>query len=320
MFDSYVPEQRRPLVFDIHRYALDDGPGIRTTVFFKGCPLACLWCHNPEGTSDGPELFHHSQTCIACGDCAEACPHQAVRLTPAVTIDRSRCNACGACVEACPSGAMTLKGRYYAAGQLVETICEDKVFFDTSGGGATFSGGEPTRYMSYLAQVLTLLKTRQVHVALQTCGQFDWKTFQSTILPLTDLIYFDIKCVDADRHRRLTGHGNGLIQANFHRLMNTAPHKMVCTIPLVPGFNDDQENLDAVVRLIGAFPGLDYRLHPYHPGPYAKSPALGKTLHEDLPAVGMPPDRVERIAAFFNTLGSEKEGNHEPDHSRNHIQ
>ncbi len=294
------PERRRPLIFDIHRYALDDGPGIRTTVFFKGCPLACIWCHNPEGIHAGPELFHHARKCIGCGDCASGCPRGAViLLNSTVQINREYCDACGQCAALCPAKAMTIKGRYYEPEALAQELLIDRRFFHHSGGGVTFSGGEPTRHPLYLGRAVRTLKRQGVHVALQTCGHFQWDLFAAELLPWIDLIYFDIKIIDPQQHRQLTGQSNLNILTNFSKLVHTARAKLICTIPLISGLNTTPENLQAIADVIENLP---YRLYPYHPGADAKSAALGKipALRPAPPA--MTGDEHQQITDTFDTF------------------
>ncbi|MFC1895804.1 glycyl-radical enzyme activating protein [Thermodesulfobacteriota bacterium] len=296
------PESRRPLIFDIHRYALDDGPGIRTTVFFKGCPLSCFWCHNPEGIRPEPELYYHDQECIACGDCVAVCPHGAVALNGTIRIDRNRCDVCGLCAAQCPSKALSIKGQYYPVATLIETLLQDMRFFENSGGGVTFSGGEPTWHPSYLRRTMQALKAHGIHLALQTSGLFDWNQFCTMLLPFIDLIYFDIKCIDPRHHRLWTGRSNRSILDNLSRLTHASRDKLVCCVPLIDGFTADTNNVRDVANHIGAIADLPYRLHPYHPGVHFKAAALGKSAAPELPQHAMALDQYHHIATTFDTI------------------
>ena len=296
------PESRRPLIFDIHRYALDDGPGIRTTVFFKGCPLACIWCHNPEGMRSEPELCHLASRCIACGDCVLCCPRQAITLRQGVAIDRARCDGCGQCAAQCPSGALSVKGQYYRVAELTALLLKDQRFYTNSGGGVTLSGGEPTLHADYVHQLLRGLKRRGVHVALQTCGFFHWESFAAKLLPWIDLIYFDIKCIDEHLHRQWTGRSNRRILANFARLADVARDRLICAVPLITGLTAERANIRQVARHIGAIADLPYRLQAYNPGGHFKAQWLGKSASSDLPAHAMAPEQYRRLAEEFEAI------------------
>lgn len=300
------PEKRRPLIFDIHRYALDDGPGIRTTVFFKGCPLNCIWCHNPEGIDSEPELFHQPKNCILCGDCLSVCPEGTITINGCVRINRKLCNGCGLCAAECPGKAMTIKGRYYEPEELVGIILKDKRFFEHSKGGVTFSGGEPTQHCLYLGQVLRKLKGNEVHTALQTCGFFHWDIFETELLDMIDLIYFDIKCLDPDLHLQFTGQSNTNILANFSKLVYMARSKLVCSIPVISGFTAELENLKSIAEFIGSIDHLPYRLLPYHPGAIIKASAIGKDTAPNLFAHSIALEKYRDIVKMFDTIVKKK--------------
>ena len=197
---------QRPLVATIKRNSLDDGPGIRSTVFFKGCPLSCVWCHNPECLRARPELVFQAERCIACGACIQSCPHGAFGERSPGATDRDRCQLCGTCLDECPSGAREIVGQSYGARELVELLQQDRSFFRNSGGGVTFSGGEPTLYPEYLAEVARMLREGGTQVLLETCGDFPWEPFDRLLRPLLDRIWIDLKIVDDEQHRcRLIG-------------------------------------------------------------------------------------------------------------------
>ena len=188
-------ETRRPLIVDVKRGSLEDGPGIRTVVFFKGCALRYVFCHNPEAQESAPELAFVRERCLECGACARACPLGAIDLGSAARVDRVKCDLCGLCVEACPAGALRMIGRFWPADELVELLLRDAAFYRHSKGGVTFSGGECTMFPGYLEVVLQRLKERQVHVVLETSGWFDYDIFAEKILPYVDLVLFDVKLV-----------------------------------------------------------------------------------------------------------------------------
>jgi pyruvate formate lyase activating enzyme len=204
----------------------------------------------------------------------------------------------------CPATALTIKGHYYPVDDLVSTLSQDKRFFDHSGGGVTFSGGEPTLHPDYLEQVLVRLKALDIHVVLQTCGHFDWPRFHDQLLPNIDLIYFDIKAIDAHRHRRWTGRSNATILPNLARLAASAPEKLVCSVPLVDCFTAQEDNIRAIASHIGAMVGVPYHLNAYHPGAIIKNAALGKTAPAALPQKILSPAAYRRIVKTFDAIVS----------------
>jgi pyruvate formate lyase activating enzyme len=288
-----------PLVCKLHRFAQDDGPGIRTTVFMKGCPLSCLWCHNPEAMRPEPEVACYPDRCILCGTCEVVCPEGAITVDPAPRIDRSRCTACGACADRCPATAIRLIGKAYPVDALLEKLLRDRRFFETSGGGVTFSGGEPTFSMDYLGTVLRALKSVGLHTAIQTCGVFDYQAFSQQILPFVDLIMFDIKLIDAAEHRRYTGRDNRGILENFRCLTEDAAGRVLPRVPLVPAITTTPGNLSAIASFLA---DLGYRrcdLLPYTPAGIGKRRAIGMATPPHLPALPLPLDEEIRLRRLF---------------------
>jgi pyruvate formate lyase activating enzyme len=251
-------------VFNIQRCSVHDGPGIRTTVFLKGCPLSCSWCHNPEGIDDAPILMISAERCLSCGACSEACPVEKGGAAPAGRAwDRSTCTRCGSCVDACPADARELAGRDYEIDELVDVIERDRVFFDASGGGVTFSGGEPLAQSEFLIKCLGECQRRGLHSTVDTCGLAPRETLLE-VARHCDLVLYDLKHMDPSRHRSETGSDNRLILENLEALSESDVDVWI-RLPLIPGFNEDAENIEAT----GSFLERLARRHrvfvlPYH--------------------------------------------------------
>jgi len=281
---------REPLIFDVRRGSTEDGPGIRSVVFFKGCNLRCPWCHNPESMDPSQEIAFFPQGCIACGACEEACPSFACRLGNPLRIDRALCARCGACVDACPSNALRRAGRTYLRRDIIDILLRDAAFYGASGGGVTFSGGEPTLHMEYAADLFAHLKKRGIHTAIETNGLFPWKAFQRTILPRVDLIMMDVKLADPEKHREYTGASNDLIMENLGRLARERPSALLPRVPLIPGFTATAENLAALGSLFHRLGIERWALLPYHPTWFHKATAVGRTIDPRLSARAPTPE------------------------------
>jgi pyruvate formate lyase activating enzyme len=262
------------IVFDVQRFSLHDGPGIRTVVFLKGCALACVWCQNPEAMLAAPELAYYEEQCLeGCTRCVAACPEGAIRPERAARVDFARCTACGRCVDACPGRALRRVGRARGAAELLEEVLRDRPFFAASGGGVTLSGGEPVLHSLFLQEFLPLAKGAELHVALETCGAYPFGLLEP-LLPHVDLVLYDVKLVDPARHERATGRENAQILANLAELVRRGVALEV-RMPVVPGWNTDGGNLAATARLLGELGVKSLTLLPYNHLWEAKLPRLG---------------------------------------------
>ena len=299
-----------PLIFEIKGNSLDDGPGIRTVIFFKGCPLSCVWCHNPEGIRPDPALSFDQGECVACDACIEVCPKQALSRNSSVFIDRRKCDLCFLCVEACPSRALERVGREMTRAAVVDQVLKDKSFFTTSGGGVTCSGGEPTLAMDFLSELLQTLKTHGIHCLLETCGLFDRDRFTDLVYPHLDAIYYDLKFFDEALHKRFCGVGNAVILANFTHLLNLARKDgkdFLPRIPLVPGLTDTDDNLRAIASFLRSLQITKAGLLAYNPLWPEKSVKLGydssginQSMKQWLPA-----EKIHHCERIFRGYGIE---------------
>ena len=238
-------------ILNLQRLSTEDGPGIRTTVFFKGCPLSCAWCHNPESLSSQPEAQWFATRCIGCDTCLSACPdHRLTRTSFGLSIDRALCDGCGKCAEACPAGAIELLGKTVTVDEVLAELLKDRAYYEKSGGGVTLSGGEPTLQADFAEALLIKLKENRIATALDTCGLCSLATLDR-LLPFTDLVLFDLKIFDADLHRQYTGSSNRQILDNLLHLIDVqhsqfSPFKLWIRTPLIPGATATPDNLTAL--------------------------------------------------------------------------
>ncbi|MBN1270690.1 MAG: glycyl-radical enzyme activating protein [Candidatus Aminicenantes bacterium] len=299
------------IIFDIKRYAIHDGPGIRTTVFMKGCPLNCLWCHNPEGKSPEPELIYFPKKCReTCRLCIEACPENALSKNGTVKFDQSRCRRCGTCADACVYEALELAGNTKTAEEVVGEVRKDKIFFDESGGGVTFSGGEPLMQPEFLEDMLDRFKQLGIHTAVDSCGYAPSDVIER-IARKADLFLFDIKIIDEKKHKKYTGVSNELIIENLNKLLN-----MKCAvwirIPLIAGINDGPDDIKAIAAYLSSLKPIErVSLLPYHRAGTGKEDKLQKNLRVSAKNIfqAPSPERRAEIAAEFSNSGLKvKEG------------
>lgn len=253
------------LIFDVQRYSIHDGPGIRTTVFFKGCPLRCWWCHNPEGIDSGKELMYFEYKCMHCGSCAHVCPMGAIEFDGISIIRRSMCIACGSCSAACPSDALKLIGKEYTVGELMKEIERDVLYFDNSGGGVTFSGGEPLYQHEFLLEVLKECKKIDIHRTLDTSG-FAPQEVLASVADYVDLFLYDLKLIDEKEHIKYTGVSNAQIKENLRFLVDHGRDKdVIIRFPVIPEITDTADNVEALAEFISSMKGLkEIDLLPFH--------------------------------------------------------
>ena len=255
----------KTLLVDIKRNALDDGPGIRTLIFFKGCPLSCIWCQNPEAKSPFLELLFDKQMCSECGSCIASCNQDAIDFEYEFRIDRSKCTLCGNCVKVCPNTALRLIGKEYTIFDLMEMILKDKVFYDNSGGGVTLSGGEPLYHINYIHQLVKQLKKEDIHVCIETSGYYNREKFYEFILPYIDLIYFDLKIYNPKLHSKYCKVSNERILDNFEDIIKNKSIEILPRIPLIPGITDTDENLSNLANFLKSLNAKKIGLLPYNP-------------------------------------------------------
>lgn len=290
------------IVFDIEPYAIHDGPGIRTTVYLKGCLLSCPWCHNPEGLAPEPEIVWWKARCIRCFDCIRVCPPQAITELPdALSLDLDKCDLCGKCVEVCPSGAWEIIGKAMSVADVMREVEKDRVFYEESGGGVTFSGGEPLMQADFLADLLECCKERDIHTALDTSGYAEWETVER-LSHNVDLFLYDLKFIDEARHLHFTGVSNEPILRNLREL-SSRRNTMVVRLPLVPGINDDEDNIKAIGQFVASLANVEQiSLLPYHKAGVDKYQRLRREY--ELPDI-LPPTsgRIAEVVGMLRQFG-----------------
>ncbi len=289
------------IVFNVQRYSLHDGEGIRTLVFLKGCTLRCRWCGNPESQRRKPEIARNVRRCLGietCSYCTGVCTEGALRLPAAgaPAIDRNNCTACGACAAKCPALALHLYGTRRSASEVLDEVETDWPFYVRSGGGMTLSGGEPLAQEEFALALLREAKRRHIDAAVETCGLVPWETLAAAA-ELSGAIYFDIKAIDADRHIAWTGGNNRAILSNLERLADAFPRLAVTVrTPVIPGFNDDEAEIGAILSFLARLPSVSFELLPYHRLGSEKYRFLDR--RDEMSDQALPTERFDALAAF----------------------
>jgi len=291
-------------IFDIQKFSVNDGPGIRTLVFLKGCPLRCQWCSNPESQHSRFELMHYQNLCDLCGKCVIACPNDRIKIDKQVRIyEKAGCLTCGICVDSCPKSAMRLVGKDVEIEAVVSIAKQDYLFYLNSGGGVTIGGGEPLMQPEFLHELLFQLKEIGIHTAIETCGYAEWEVFEK-ISPYLDLFLFDVKHTNAEKHRKFTGKSNKLILQSLAKLLSQDV-SIIIRIPLIPGFNDDSDTIRDICSFLAENDGMKsiqrVDLLPYHKLGTNKYRALAREYECDMleTQIASEVDDLEKIVQSF---------------------
>ncbi|MCI7327783.1 glycyl-radical enzyme activating protein [Hornefia butyriciproducens] len=296
-----VNYQEKGVVFDIQRFSVNDGPGIRSIVFLKGCPLACLWCCNPESQRIEPDVMYDQQKCIGCGKCAEVCRQNAIGSQNASWIDRTKCIGCGECATICPTGALTLKGETETVNEVIQVLKRDSHFFRKSGGGVTLSGGEPLMQWRFAKELLMACKAQGWDTAMETTGLGTQEAIDA-VIPYVDLVLLDCKSTDSDVHRRVTGVNNEQIIANAHRIVSIAKETVV-RVPTIPTVNASEEEFHRIAEYAKSLNVDTVHILPYHTLGESKYAMLGKAYEMGYEIKTLPREEAEIYKKVIQSHG-----------------
>ncbi len=269
---------RKGIIFNIQGYSIHDGPGIRTNVFLKGCFLRCVWCQNPESQSLKPELFYFKEKCTGCGRCVDVCPEYAIQVIEATSnTDRNKCKGCGQCVQVCPNEARSLVGKEMTPQEVFQKVKSDELFYKRSKGGVTLTGGEPLFQPDFSKNLLLLCRQSDIHTAIETCGYAGWEILKD-VLQYVDLVLFDLKHINSKKHLEYTGAPNNLILENARKIYHELRIPVRARIPVIPGYNDSNENIHATARFVANELSTSVPVHllAYHQLGESKYDRLGK--------------------------------------------
>jgi len=293
----------KAIIFNIQKFSIHDGPGIRTTVFFKGCPLKCLWCHNPESQNIKKEILYDRDKCVLCGTCEKVCPKKAIKIENGVlTTDMNKCDFCGECVTYCINEARQIVGKEYTVDEVMKEVIKDKIFYEQSNGGVTVSGGEPLMQIDFVYELLKKLKEENIHTAVDTCGAVSFENLER-IAKYTDLFLYDLKIMDDEKHKEFIGASNKNIIENLIKL-SKIHQNIIIRMPIIEGVNDDVSHIEKALELIEGLNMKKVNLLPYHDFAKHKYKKLGLT-YEDAKMSKPSDEKMNSFKDMFASIGYE---------------
>jgi len=293
----------KSIIFNIQKFSIHDGPGIRTTVFFKGCPLKCMWCHNPESQNTNKEMLYDRDKCVLCGTCVKVCPKHAIKIeNDILTTDMNKCDFCGECVTYCMYGAREIAGKEYTVDEVVKEVLKDRIFYEKSNGGVTVSGGEPLLQIDFVEELLKKLKKENIHTAVDTCGAVSFEILERAS-KFTDLFLYDLKLMDDEKHKEYVGTSNKNIIENLKKLSKIHQNINI-RLPIIEGVNADVSHIENVLELIDGLNIKKVNLLPYHDIGKHKYKKLGLT-YEDAKMLTPSDEKMNSFKDMFASIGYE---------------